>query len=204
MPDEQSPVDFQKHLSRHQKIGLLLLSIFALLAVGLGYLQLRNTMLAPFALNSKIPPFQAHDTISIETLRFRDTDKDGLNDFDELYIYQTSPYLADSDSDGASDKQEIDKGANPNCAEGKDCSLMSAGEALPAAPAALGAEPPATSTALLDINKALSDPKQLREMLTAAGMDKDILDKISDNDLLATVQEIMNSTTSAAASMLKQ
>ena len=39
----------------------------------------------------------------------KDTDADGLTDADEQNIYRTSAYLADSDSDGVSDNQEIQK-----------------------------------------------------------------------------------------------
>jgi len=43
----------------------------------------------------------------------QDTDQDGLTDFQEEYVYHTSAYLADTDSDGFADKQEIDAGSNP-------------------------------------------------------------------------------------------
>ncbi|PJA47337.1 hypothetical protein CO172_01925 [Candidatus Uhrbacteria bacterium CG_4_9_14_3_um_filter_36_7] len=51
----------------------------------------------------------------------QDTDKDGLNDYEELSIYKTSPYLSDSDSDGYDDKTEIDSGNDPNCPVDKEC-----------------------------------------------------------------------------------
>lgn len=56
-----------------------------------------------------------------EELRTLDTDKDGLNDYDELYLYSTSPYLVDSDSDGVSDDEEIASGKDPNCPGSQDC-----------------------------------------------------------------------------------
>ncbi len=43
-----------------------------------------------------------------------DTDSDGLNDYDEIVTYNTNPNLKDTDKDGFTDKQEIDKGFNPN------------------------------------------------------------------------------------------
>ena len=100
-------------LSKEQKIGVILLSVFSVFAIGLGILQIRNTMYAPFALNKQIPNLVRDDIVSNEALMYRDTDKDGLNDFDELYVYATSAYLADTDSDGISDKAEVDKGTNP-------------------------------------------------------------------------------------------
>lgn len=51
----------------------------------------------------------------LEQAKTKDTDQDGLSDYDELYIYSTSPYLMDSDSDEITDKQEVDEGTDPNC-----------------------------------------------------------------------------------------
>ncbi len=44
----------------------------------------------------------------------KDSDGDGLNDYDEVYVYFTNPCKADTDGDGYSDKTEIDSGYNPN------------------------------------------------------------------------------------------
>ncbi|HLD60610.1 MAG TPA: hypothetical protein VJA27_00545, partial [Patescibacteria group bacterium] len=116
-------------LRKEQKIGFFLLLIFALLTVGLGALQIRNTMYAPFALNNKVPSILKDEVNNIEALSFRDTDFDELNDFDELYVYNTSPYLPDTDSDGIRDKKELEGGTNPLCAEGKDCGgVVAAGD----------------------------------------------------------------------------
>jgi len=43
-----------------------------------------------------------------------DTDGDGLSDKDEINRYNTNPIKADSDGDGINDYQEIQKGLNPN------------------------------------------------------------------------------------------
>ncbi len=45
---------------------------------------------------------------------FLDTDKDGIADYDELNLYATNPFSADSDGDGFIDGSEIIKGYNPN------------------------------------------------------------------------------------------
>lgn len=42
-----------------------------------------------------------------------DYDKDGLTDYDEIYIHKTSALKADTDDDGMSDKYEIDRGTDP-------------------------------------------------------------------------------------------
>jgi hypothetical protein len=42
-----------------------------------------------------------------------DSDKDGITDYDELALYNTDPYIADTDGDGFVDGSEILKGYNP-------------------------------------------------------------------------------------------
>lgn len=44
---------------------------------------------------------------------FDDTDKDGISDYDELNLYKTDPFGADSDSDGFIDGVEVEGGYNP-------------------------------------------------------------------------------------------
>ena len=192
MPEEQG----REGLSKEQKIGVILLSIFSVFAIGLGILQIRNTMYAPFALNKKIPPLVRDDINTEEALMYRDTDKDGLNDFDESYVYLTSRYLADTDSDGLSDKAEVDKGTDPLCPEGQTCAEAGVnGDTLPNS----GVIPSATSTlgpapSPQDLEKLLSDPAATRAMLLASGFDKKILDATSDADLMQMVKEILSAT----------
>ncbi len=183
-------------LSREQKIGVILLSIFSVFAVGLGILQIRNTVYGPFALTKQVPTLVKDDINSNEALMYRDTDKDGLNDFDELYVYATSQYLADTDSDGIADKTEVDKGTNPICPEGQNCAEAGInGDAMPnavpfpSATSTLG--PPPTSQ---DLNKILSDPGEIRKLLLSSGLDKQIVDQTSDENLMAMVKEILNSS----------
>ena len=42
-----------------------------------------------------------------------DTDDDGLNDYDEVYVYKTNPTVADTDGDGINDGDEISLGSDP-------------------------------------------------------------------------------------------
>ena len=48
------------------------------------------------------------------TLAGLDTDADGLNDYEELYEAFTNPYDADTDSDGATDDDEVAASTDPN------------------------------------------------------------------------------------------
>jgi len=187
MADEQPAT---RRLSKEQKIGFVLLFCFAILTVGLGMLQIRNTMYAPFALNNNIPPDLKEKVNDEMSLQYRDTDMDGLNDFDELYVYSTSPYLADTDSDGIQDKQEVDLGKDPNCVEGQDCIPQDTAQVVTSSTILLGAavDPGAAPT---DLNAMMSDPKQLRQLLLQAGMDQKVLDSYKDADLLKMTQELM-------------
>ncbi len=182
------------HLSKEQKIGLVLLSAFVLLAVTLGLIQMRNTLYSPFALNTSIPPMIGQEVNTPEALRYRDTDMDGLSDYDELYIFTTSPYLADSDSDGITDKQEIDQGKNPNCAEGKNC-IGNVGEN--ASTVAGQADIPTLFDYRMPttIEELISSPEQMREILLQSGVEQSVVDQISDDDLMIMASEIFASST---------
>lgn len=113
--------------TREQKTGFVFMLFFAVMTVGLGALQLRNTVYGPFVIKPS-EKLSLSQTASADEARLKsiDTDKDGLNDWIELNEYITSPYLADSDSDGVDDKTEIDKGSDPLCAEGSVCAYSEA------------------------------------------------------------------------------
>ncbi|OGH87592.1 MAG: hypothetical protein A3J93_03650 [Candidatus Magasanikbacteria bacterium RIFOXYC2_FULL_42_28] len=188
----------KNNLSKEQKIGFILMLFFAIFAIGLGVLQIRNTFHAPFALNSQIPNAVKDEVNTVEALRYRDTDRDGLNDFDEIYVYTTSAYIVDTDSDGLADKEEVDGGTNPLCAEGADCATL----------ASAGAEEPLSGTSTfvglpgandltdfgpipVDLEVALKDPAQVRVLLAQAGVQKELIEKISDADLMKMVAEVL-------------
>ncbi|MFA6423874.1 MAG: hypothetical protein WCV83_01005 [Candidatus Magasanikbacteria bacterium] len=192
MVDVEQPTE--TGLSKEQKIGFVLLSAFAILAIGLGVIQIRNTMYSHFALNNQIPNVIKDQVNTVDALRFRDTDKDSLTDFDELYVYGTSPYLADTDSDGIPDGEEINRGLNPICAEGTDCSFT-----LEAAAVAVVGSSTLESTLIvpaeqpaMDLGEAIKDPVQVRKMLISAGVSSEVVNKFSDTELMKMITEIMS------------
>lgn len=206
------------NLSKSQKISVILLAFFAfILIIGWGW-QLKKNINSPFTprltenSSNKSPAevqkfcrdgncFSNQD----ELFKNSDTDKDGLNDFDELYIYKTSPYLEDSDSDGYSDKSELDSGNDPNCPVGRECATSFTDlineplvdteknglDGLELIPGAGGLINNGVS-ADQDVLSGKSDAQTLRQMLLDAGMDKAILDQISDENLLKSYQEVLN------------
>lgn len=198
--------------SNSQKIAAASLAVFAVLVIGLWMVQLKNSITQPLAYKSQEETgiSTGNSTSEGVDLKNKDTDKDGLSDWDELYVYNTSPYLEDSDSDGFSDKNEIDSENDPNCPTGRDCfsSPLTSGEAeagsldyaddinsllnqggtvlTPNENPAIGEE-----QALTDIISGQSDVATLRQMLLQAGMDQEILDKISDEVLMETYAEVL-------------
>lgn len=136
--------DRHSQLHRTQKIGFALLSCFAVCVLLLGVYQFRTTIYGPFALSPV-----SEDTTDLtainqlfddEQTRLQriDTDGDGLNDYEELNFYNTSPYIADTDSDGIDDALEIANGSDPICPSGADCELYNPSEDNNAVDATVG------------------------------------------------------------------
>jgi len=118
-------------------------------------------------------------------LQNQDTDLDGLTDYDELYVYKTSPYLSDSDSDGYSDAQEIKNNENPNCPVGQTCGLT--------APAQETVQENALSAA------------EIRQMLLEKGMIKEEnLAEIDDATLMDLYQQSLEEASESGQSNVSE
>lgn len=194
MVDEPSLDSSRARFSKEQKIGLGLLLVFSVMSIGLGALQIRNRLYKPFALNSNVPGGLKEEINTIEALRYRDTDFDELNDFDETYVHGTSVYLADSDSDGLSDKSEVMQGTNPLCAKNKDCEAeeLSASEFTgQIASSSYGVDEQYLPA---DITKSLQDPAYIRKLLAQNGLSKQLLDTMSDKQIIAMVNQVLQTT----------
>jgi hypothetical protein len=196
MPEELDneagdPSDHPPHseLSQGQKIAVAVLVFFAIIVVFFWFSQYRQNLNQAF-----LPQGQNADEAPAENcpggvcppseqeLRAKDTDGDGLSDWEELYVYGTSPYLEDTDSDGIPDKQEILAGSDPNCPGDRDCHE----EIFVDTPKD---EDPQIPAAMPEFGEDLS-PAQLRQMLITSGMDKEILDAVSDEDLMSAFREM--------------
>jgi len=143
-------------------------------------------------------PFQLADDSSVTSnitvkdeldklveLRQKDSDQDGLSDYDELYIYNTSPYLEDTDSDGYLDKIEIETGNDPNCPAGENCLLEEEGGKL----ASPGVTLEEDKNNVVDFFQL--DPGNLRALLISQGMDPEVLKTVDDQTLQQLYQEAL-------------
>lgn len=210
---------------QYQRI-ILSVVIVAAVAVFLGIFKLKSDLSAPFTLwhnreaqkaaDIKASRLGLNETESLNDL-FDDTDGDGLNDFEELNIYNTSPYLDDSDSDGVSDGMEVEKGTDPNCPEGQNCGAITTPttdqEKLTVTSVEKDVEPffggfdlnalSASGLSETGFNGETGvglngngligqpNPDELREQLIAAGMSAEVLAEIDDAMLLEVYQQTL-------------
>ncbi len=154
-----------------------------LAAVVLGFFQLRGDVgLSRYqkTLANKIVAAAEPDLLG---LKQKDTDFDGLNDYDELYTYATSPYLKDSDSDGINDAQELNRGSDPNCPEGQNCFAVWSDDT---------ADTGAGTVAIDALYSNALSAAQVRELLRQNGMSQADLDQYSDAELLNAYQQIVS------------
>jgi len=140
----------------------------------------------------------------IETLRGKDTDQEGLNDYEELYLYRTSPYLADTDGDTYSDFLEIKNGTDPLCAEGKICGTDESNFDLAQKRQLLEQLSGAGETmsdwqdSLQELNFDEIPADVLRQALLESGMPEEELNALSDDDLFALYQQAKDELSEAS------
>jgi len=200
-------------LTAEQKVAFALLVflgsggvVFGAQSFGANMMRPIQTQIAEFYAGEALLTSDERADLELEASRTKDTDGDGLVDYDELYVYKTSPYIADSDSDGFDDKQEVFSGNNPNCPMGKVCgftrgSLEEVGdsESVEDLIEGLGGE------ALLGVGDVSLESEedvaaffqqatmeQIRAALISAGMSKEELDQIDDEMLQAFFSGVLD------------
>ncbi len=151
------------------------------------------------------------DTEELIRKQQSDSDGDGLSDFDEEFIYNTSAYLTDTDSDGLLDGEEISGNTNPNCPEGQSCSSdRTDGEGGSTAAELAFAEFNPDANALIDapvedIESLLPrnsdgsvDVAAVRVLLREQGLSQAEIDKTSDEDIVAIAEQAVLQAQSGA------
>jgi len=207
-----------KDMDKERKIALIVLGIFSIAVVTILFLNLYGSIRNPLDYE-KLAKKNSKNSVATSTntskdnlnsdnieLKAKDTDNDGLSDWDELFIYGTSPYLEDTDGDGLSDHEEVVVyKTNPVCPEGQDCigalvqqdnqNTSSAGDEISGLYDLLNSledsstGTSADSTATSSSASSAIDPTQLRSILLENGFSKEDLDAVSDADLLKIYQE---------------
>lgn len=175
-----------------------MIGIVGVAVLGYGGYSIMQSIRAPFDFN-RISPVQllalVPQTKEQEEAdqRTKDTDGDTLNDYDEINLYGTSPYLTDTDSDSISDAAEVKAGTDPNCAKGQDCQ---------------GIRLVTPDTKISDLfpqfsgsDTTLKDKtmQEFRQILLDQGYDKAKLDAIDNETLLIILEESLKLQDQGAA-----
>lgn len=197
--NEPSP-SFFKSLPKPQRTAFLFLSALSLGVIVLWVWQFHSRLTSPFSI-----PGSNNTENSLNTDDFMlalsnmDSDGDGLTDNEETNLYGTSPFLEDSDSDGISDRAEIENGTNPNCAPGQQCNVQdipvltttaSNTATISTATVTVTADS-GNSDSLQAMMSGQANAAQLRALLLDSGADAGMLQQLSDEDLIETYQEML-------------
>lgn len=194
-----------------QKVGVLIFTIVGVLGVIMSVIYLGQSLRAPFNIDDNIAALEfasEREAREVEEQKSKDTDNDGISDYDELNVYRTSPYLADSDSDGIDDGQEVKAGDDPNCPTGQDCGRsVDAGFNSAIRAADISEELPFEDVGLGQDGSPLTAPVQseqditallqsltvddIRATLAAEGIDQATLDAMSDEELTQLFDEAL-------------
>ncbi len=200
----------------HEKLALVVFLLIGMTTAVLAYAQIKKSIWSPFV--RKPITFKTSEELEqeqTERLKTLDTDKDELTDYDELYVFHTSPFLADSDSDGVNDGTEVAQGIDPNCPKGKVCRQVTVSNSTTQAGAETSAtaEPPPTSAsaqerAMQAIITTFGDPTtltkasiimkldamssvELRTFIVEMGIPASALEKTDDATLRKLVEDTL-------------
>ncbi len=173
------------------RAGAWVVLIMGIAGLGLGIYQWQGSFASAFKQVGS--GFKTPDQVEAERiagLKTKDTDGDGLTDYEETYIYKTSPYLKDSDSDGVDDRTEVEKGSDPNCTkESCGSGIASAGSVGTSGTgtsisSATGTDGAAQLQADVADQLLNPTPDQIRTLLIQAGAKSEDLKGIDDATLL--------------------
>ncbi|PKM88267.1 hypothetical protein CVU83_01995 [Candidatus Falkowbacteria bacterium HGW-Falkowbacteria-2] len=189
----ESHSSFLQSLPRPQRTAFLLLSALSLGVFIFWIWQFNTNLTRPFQVVET--PVSSMDEFQ-NALSDVDTDGDGLTDYEESNMYGTSPYLADTDSDGISDREEIERGTNPNCAAGTSCDLNyipaqtnSSNDLLPE-PIQVNTDSADEDTLQLMMS-GQADAGMLRALLKDSGVSADVINALSDEELISSYQGML-------------
>ncbi len=189
-------------LQAEQKIAFALLVFLGFGGIVFGFRSFGSQLYRPIQLQiakyytgQDILGSDVADAKAMEESKKKDTDADGLSDYDELYVYRTSPYLKDSDSDTTDDKTEVFSGTDPNCPVGKNCSSGGEETGASTSPEGILGETSGKEGILATSETQFQSPEEaenffksasiqeIRAALLRSGITQAEVDQISDADL---------------------
>ncbi len=184
--------------TKEQKVVFSIIVATGCIALLLGGFYLVRHISSPFFIEYSGEMYlsqEQQDALLLQEQQNKDTDSDGLTDYDELYVHGSSPYLMDTDGDGYTDPTEISNGTNPACALGSDCEDEYTESLLNLFDDVLPDDSTTENiTSLEDIQKAMHELtiEEIRSLLIDAGADEEELAGITDDDLQAMFLEVMS------------
>ncbi len=188
---------------KQKKFNSILILTIGFFAVIIGGISMWFNLANPFAGIIKQGEEQSRllaqqQQADIAALKAKDTDGDGLSDYDEINVYSASPYLKDSDGDGVDDKTEVLRGTDPNCPEGQNCFAGTDSGGL----ASTGTVPQMqTSLATPSINIT---PDYIRQIMKANGATDEQLTALTDDELMAEFNKYLQANPALASELSSQ
>lgn len=168
---------------------IYVLIVLGISAVFLSYFQLRGAIYAPFGRPAK--PREIDKSEILYDLTFQDTDQDGLTDFDERFVYLTSIYIFDSDSDSFSDKEEVEAGSDPLDPKSTPYFQTNKKESLDQENFLEQIFP---SPQELEDNRGITAEEIKDLLINQAGLSQNVVDKFDDKTLIKLYNETKEDT----------
>lgn len=175
--------EWWRSLPTETRFSTSILGVCGIVIIILSTVYMRANVLSPFRVsNNVLKPAQElyaqqlAQANELEASKTKDTDRDGLSDYSELYVYRTSPYLGDTDSDGIPDAIEIAQTSDPNCPAGSTCLQLA------------NQQPAGASTSsfrdLIDVTQFQNDPNLPSEIKNA----QEFIDTAKEPSQYTTIQ----------------
>ncbi|MEI6627299.1 MAG: hypothetical protein WCL61_01770 [bacterium] len=205
--NEQNSVDqrvkrgFLAHKPKGEKLATITLMLVGVVAIFYGFFSSYYNISKPTwsrvtpMVQKEITSEQLKNQLAVNVeQQGKDTDMDGLNDYDEINVYKTSPYLKDSNGDGIDDKKSIALGVDPNCL-GENCKgvVVSGADVAQSVSVPTLQDAPTNSLGFSpeQITSGQATPSMLRQLLQQGGASVEVLAQISDTDLMTTYQNMI-------------
>ena len=192
---------YEGKLSGKEKFNFTIITMVGILAVCFGFYQMYSNITNPFQsiidqANQPDPNCPGGNCDLKNQIaqaladKKKDTDGDGLSDYDETNIYHTSPYLADTDSDGMNDGYEAAHNFDPNCPGQGPCSASFTNISTSTI-ASSSQSVPGIQTNVNTASATLT-ATDIRGILIQAGSSADDVNSLTDAEIMQLYQQALN------------